>query len=118
MYSKRLANCLLYNPRSASSTATDSALALLIDSKYSAVGSLSATMPPPAPTFGGVIKDDALNSTQWWPPRIVPPRDAPDILLILTDDAGFAAHGAFDGHVDTGLDETDVLDVGGASGRH
>ncbi len=36
---------------------------------------------------GGVIKDDALQSTPWWPPRVVPPADAPNVLLIITDDS-------------------------------
>ena len=44
-------------------------------------------LPAPEPKFGGVIKDDALQSKQWWAPRIVPPKKAPNILLILTDDA-------------------------------
>ncbi|MCP5195116.1 MAG: hypothetical protein H6987_18825, partial [Pseudomonadales bacterium] len=34
-------------------------------------------LPPPPPRFGGVIKDDALSSRPWWPPRVVPPEDAP-----------------------------------------
>ena len=34
-------------------------------------------LPPPAPKFGGVIKDDALSSTRWWPPRVVPPKAYP-----------------------------------------
>ena len=40
------------------------------------LGSPSATttisgkqLPPPHPTFGGVIKDNAMQSTAWWPPR-------------------------------------------------
>ena len=37
-------------------------------------------LPPPAPKFGGVIKDDALQSKPWWPPTVVPPKDAPNIL--------------------------------------
>ena len=44
-------------------------------------------LPPPAPKFGGVIKDDALSSTRWWPPRVVPPKGVPNVLLIMTDDA-------------------------------
>ena len=31
-------------------------------------------LPAPAPAFGGVIKEDALQSKQWWAPRIVPPQ--------------------------------------------
>jgi arylsulfatase len=47
-------------------------------------GSPSATttvsnkqLPPPDPKFGGVIKDDALQSKYWWPPRVVPLKGAP-----------------------------------------
>ena len=60
------------------------------------LGSPSATttidgkqLPPPDPKFGGVIKDDALQSKPWWAPRVVPPKGAPNVLLIITDDAGF-----------------------------
>jgi arylsulfatase len=72
------------------------------------LGSPSATttidglqLPPPAPEFGGVIKDGALQSTPWWPPRVVPPKDAPNILLIMTDDAGFAINSVFGGVIPT-----------------
>ncbi len=72
------------------------------------VGSPSATttisgkqLPAPDPKFGGVIKDDALNSTPWWAPRIVPPANAPNILLILTDDAGFGVPSTFGGVIPT-----------------
>lgn len=58
-------------------------------------------LPAPQPEFGGVIKDDALNSKLWWAPRIVPPKDAPNILLIITDDAGFGVPSAFGGVIPT-----------------
>ncbi|HMQ12950.1 MAG TPA: sulfatase-like hydrolase/transferase, partial [Candidatus Competibacter phosphatis] len=58
-------------------------------------------LPAPAPKFGGVIKDDALQSKPWWPPRVVPPKGAPNILLILTDDAGFAVPSTFGGVIPT-----------------
>jgi arylsulfatase A-like enzyme len=58
-------------------------------------------LPPPAPKFEGVIKDDALQSKPWWPPRVVPPKDAPNILLIMTDDAGFAVPSTFGGVIPT-----------------
>ena len=44
-------------------------------------------LPPPDPAFGGVIKEKATDSKPWWPPRIVPPKGAPNVLLIMTDDA-------------------------------
>ena len=43
-------------------------------------------LPAPAPKFGGVIRDDALQSKPWWPPRVVPPKGAPNILLIMADE--------------------------------
>ena len=58
-------------------------------------------LPAPAPEFGGVIKDDALESTQWWPPRVVPPKEAPNILFIMTDDAGFGVPSTFGGVIPT-----------------
>ena len=56
-------------------------------------GSPSATttisgkqLPPPDPKFGGVIKDIATDSTPYWPPTVVPPKGAPNVLLIMAVD--------------------------------
>jgi hypothetical protein len=54
-------------------------------------------LPAPDPKFGGVIKNDALQSKIWWAPRIVPPKQAPNILLIMTDDSGFGVPSTFGG---------------------
>lgn len=58
-------------------------------------------LPPPDPKFGGVIRDGALQSTPWWAPRVVPPKDAPNVLLIITDDAGFGVPSTFGGVIPT-----------------
>jgi arylsulfatase len=58
-------------------------------------------LPPPDPPFGGVIKNDALQSKPWWAPRVVPPKGAPNVLLIITDDAGFAVPSTFGGVIPT-----------------
>src|SRR5215467_13371886 len=57
------------------------------------IGSPSATttipgnqLPAPDPKFGGVIKETAEDSKPYWPPRVVPPKGAPNVLLIMTDD--------------------------------
>jgi hypothetical protein len=42
---------------------------------------------PPAP-FGGDINLNAKDSKPCWPPTVVPPKGAPNILLIMTDDQG------------------------------
>ncbi len=61
----------------------------------------NAQLPAPDPQFGGVIKQDALQSRPWWAPRIVPPKQAPNILLIITDDAGFGVPSTFGGVIPT-----------------
>ena len=58
-------------------------------------------LPPPDPKFGGVIKEKASESKAWWPPRVVPPKGAPNVLLIMTDDCGFGAPGTFGGVIPT-----------------
>ena len=72
------------------------------------LGSPSATtsingkqLPAPDPKFGGVITNDALKSKPWWAPRIVPPKDAPNVLLIITDDSGFGVPSTFGGVIPT-----------------
>jgi len=58
-------------------------------------------LPPPDPKFEGVIREKASESKEWWPPRVVPPKGAPNVLLIMTDDVGFAAPGTFGGVIPT-----------------
>ena len=58
-------------------------------------------LPPPDPAFGGVIKETASQSQPWWAPRVVPPKGAPNVLLIMTDDAGFGAPSTFGGVIPT-----------------
>jgi len=56
--------------------------------------------PPPAP-FQGEINLNALQSKPAWPARVVPPKGAPNILLIITDDVGFSAPSTFGGVIPT-----------------
>jgi arylsulfatase A-like enzyme len=58
-------------------------------------------LPPPDPNFGGVIRDDALQSKPWWAPRVAPPKGAPNVLLVITDDAGFGVPSTFGGVIPT-----------------
>ena len=71
-------------------------------------GSPSATttisgeqLPAPPQKFRGVIKDTAPQSKPYWPARIVPPKGAPNILLIMTDDAGYGVPSTFGGVIPT-----------------
>ena len=58
-------------------------------------------IPAPPLKFGGVIKESALDSKPYWPPRVVPPKGAPNILLIMTDDQGYGVSGTFGGVIPT-----------------
>jgi arylsulfatase A-like enzyme len=71
-------------------------------------GSPSATttidgkqLPPPPAKFEGVIEQDAKDSKPWWPPTVVPRKGAPNVLLIMTDDAGYGVSSAFGGVIPT-----------------
>src|SRR5882757_993678 len=71
-------------------------------------GSTSATttiqgnqITAPEPKFGGVIKENSKDSKPWWPPTIVPPKGAPNVLLIMTDDQGYGVSGTFGGVIPT-----------------
>src|SRR6476620_1115075 len=75
---------------------------------YGQEGSADATMsingkqiPAPPLKFGGVLKEGVKDSKVWWPPRLVPPKGAPNVLLILTDDQGYGVPGTFGGVIPT-----------------
>jgi len=75
---------------------------------YGEAGAASATesidgkqLPAPPPKFGGVIQQDVKGSKTWWPPRIVPPKGAPNVLLIMTDDQGYGISSTFGGVIPT-----------------
>src|SRR5215469_13032396 len=59
-----------------------------IDGKY---------LPPPPPKFDGEINLQASQSKPYWPARVVPPKGAPNVLLIMTDDQGYGVSGTFGG---------------------
>jgi arylsulfatase A-like enzyme len=68
----------------------------------SATTSINGTqLPPEPPAFGGVIKESVKESRSWWPPRVVPPKGAPNVLLIMTDDQGYGVSGTFGGVIPT-----------------
>jgi arylsulfatase len=61
--------------------------------------------------FGGVIGRYHWESKPWWPPRPEPPAGAPNVLLVVLDDVGFAQLGCFGSDI-----ETPVLDGLAAGG--
>ncbi|KAI0565740.1 arylsulfatase [Gracilaria domingensis] len=60
-------------------------------------------LPYPEPPFEGEVKVNASESTQSYPAATKAPENAPNIILIMTDDVGFGAASAFGGpcHTDT-----------------
>ena len=71
-------------------------------------GSPSATttidgnyLPNTPPKFGGDINLSAQDSKPYWRPQVVPPKGAPNVLLIMTDDAGYGVSGTFGGVIPT-----------------
>ena len=71
-------------------------------------GSPSATttidpkhLPPAPPPFRGTINLNAENSKPYWPPTVVPPKGAPNVLLIITDDQGYGVSSTFGGVIPT-----------------
>jgi arylsulfatase A-like enzyme len=58
-------------------------------------------IPAPPLPFGGVIKESVKDSKPYWPPPVVPPKGAPNILLIMTDDQGYGISSTFGGVIPT-----------------
>jgi len=71
-------------------------------------GSPSATttingeqIPPPPQKFRGKIERTTKGSKPYWPARVVPPKGAPNVLLIMTDDSGYGVPSTFGGVIPT-----------------
>jgi arylsulfatase A-like enzyme len=58
-------------------------------------------LPPPPQPFRGAISPNAAQSKPYWPQIVVPPKGAPNVLLIMTDDVGFSAPSTFGGVIPT-----------------
>lgn len=61
----------------------------------------SRVLPIPTPPFVGTIQPNFIDSTPAWSPTVAPPAGAPNVLLVLIDDAGFGSNSAFGGVVPT-----------------
>jgi arylsulfatase len=61
--------------------------------------------------FGGRIGRDWRDSEPWWPPEPLPPEGAPNVVLIVLDDVGFAQLGCYGSDIET--PHIDTLAAGG-----
>ncbi len=53
------------------------------------------------PEFKGKIAKTYEESKEWWPEEVRPPEGAPNVIIFLLDDVGFAHVGSFGGLIDT-----------------
>jgi arylsulfatase len=51
--------------------------------------------------FGGIIAESYDESEEWWPPYEEPNEDAPNVIIFLLDDVGFAQVGSFGALIET-----------------
>jgi len=61
--------------------------------------------------FKGKIAKTYENSVEAWPEKQRPPKDAPNVIIFLLDDVGFAQVGSFGGLIET--PNIDMLAEGG-----
>src|SRR5215470_13622051 len=93
------------------------AISSATDTKYRYEANSSAVQPGEgreqvaAQHFGGRIGRDWRDSEPWWPPVPQPPPGAPNIVLAVLDDVGYAQLGCYGSDI-----ETPVLDVLAATG--
>lgn len=59
------------------------------------------TLPRPEQPFGGEIGLRTSESVKDFPKEVAAPKDAPNVLLIMTDDVGFGASSTFGGPIPT-----------------
>ena len=55
----------------------------------------------PGSAFDGTIGETVVDSTPHWPAEPTPPAGAPNILLMMLDDVGFADFGCYGSEIDT-----------------
>lgn len=63
------------------------------------------------PRFGGRIGRTVADSEPWWPEPTLPPAEAPNVIMIVLDDTGFAHLGCYGSSIET--PNIDALAAGG-----
>src|SRR5580765_4333606 len=76
-------------------------LCLALAAAFALPAGAQEILPRPEQPFGGKIGRTTKESTKDFPKPVTAPKGAPNILLILTDDVGFAASSTFGGPIPT-----------------
>ena len=63
--------------------------------------SLTSNEQQSGPEFKGKMAKSYANSEEWWAPEVRPKKDAPNIIIFLLDDVGFAQVGSFGALIET-----------------
>src|SRR6185437_8176575 len=87
--------------RMSASFLTSTAIAVAMASICSFAALSQDVLPRPEPAFKGVIGRKARESKPNFPQGVSAPKNAPNVLLILTDDTGFGASSTFGGPIPT-----------------
>jgi arylsulfatase len=75
--------------------------AALLAISLATLAAAQEVLPRPEPPFRGQIGLRAKNSVKDFPAEVQAPKDAPNVLLIMTDDVGFGASSTFGGPIPT-----------------
>lgn len=68
-----------------------------LTTQAAAPATVGASLPLPTPPFGGTVGETYKTSKSDFPQPVTPPKDAPNVLVILIDDLGFAGTSAYGG---------------------
>jgi len=77
--------------------ATNTESAVAADSEFEVVNGVKTKN---VAGFGGVIAESYQDSEEWWAPYETPNADAPNVIIFLLDDVGFAQVGSFGGLIE------------------
>lgn len=77
------------------------ALAVISATATAQTAAQRTALPIPPIPFEGTLAPTAKNSEQYLPAKVQAPEGAPNILLVMTDDAGFASVSTFGGAAPT-----------------
>ena len=58
-------------------------------------------MSMPRPEFEGVVGRTYAESEGWWPPLPTAPEGAPNVVIVLLDDVGYAQFGCYGSDIAT-----------------